>query len=58
MYFVLSVDGIKEHILQGKGDFSVMDLYMVRYCNPNLVSIKHRQLSSVNSAAFMKSEEE
>ena len=54
MYFVLSVDGIKEQIQQGKGDYSVYDLYLVRNCNPNLVSIKHRQLSSVNSATYMK----
>jgi len=54
MYFVLSVEGVKEYITQGKIDFSVIDLYLVRYCNPNQVSIKHRQLSSVNSAPFMR----
>lgn len=57
MFFVLSVEGIKEHIQQGKGDYSVYDLYLVRYCNPNQASIKHRQLSAVNTAAFMKEEE-
>jgi hypothetical protein len=57
MFFVLSVEVIKEYIQQGRGDYSVYDLYLVRYCNPNQVSIKRRQLSSVNRAPFMKEEE-
>ena len=41
-----------------KVDNSVAALFLVRYCSPNAVSSKYRQIASVDSSPYMKEEDE
>ena len=54
IFLALSVDAIKDMIINGKGDNSVSNLLLVRHCSPNTVSSKYRHIASVDSSAFMK----
>lgn len=56
MFLVLSVDVIKDTIINGKNNHLAHNLLLVRHCSPNSISYKYRQLTSVNSSAFMKRE--
>jgi hypothetical protein len=58
MFLVLSADVIREMIANCKDDPTVINVLVVRHCTPNAVSIKYRQAAAVNSATFMKDEDE
>ena len=58
MYLALSVDVIKDIIANKKSDNTILSLYLVRYCSPNSVSNKYRQIASLDSSPYIKEDGE
>ena len=54
MYLALSIDVLRDRIVAGTGDNSIYSLYLVRYCSPNSVSSKYRQIASLDSSQYIK----